>query len=255
MHAFVRGIGWVTSAGRGWGGQGGACVLAEGPLPPLSRRDVFPHPNQRFGRQSEYSKVGLAALAFALRDAGLEEWSEKRPVSVAAATVHGCLATDIEYYRTVLLEGGALASPHLFAFTLANCFLGEAAIHFGLTGSLAAINESAADGLGAVRLALEELCLSGVDASVAGTLDLPVPQECGTAPHLPGGIFLVLTEEAQEGQYGKVEVAADGTVSFAGAPVSSLVELVQRALAQRPGGEGTIFSDAPVDTAQPSGAS
>ncbi|UFS69369.1 hypothetical protein LPW11_15885 [Geomonas sp. RF6] len=239
MEAFITGIGWVTSGGIGMGKGGSDFLPGSGELPRLSRKDVFDEPNQRFGRQSEYSKLGLAAVALALRDAGLEKWSEKRPVSVFAATVLGCLATDSEYFQTVLLEGGALASPNLFAFTLANCFLGEAALQFGLTGSLMAVNEGEGGGVTPLRLALEEMAIGDAGTALAGICDLPVPEGMEKSlPLQPGAAFILLSaEEPQEEGYGKVSLGMDGTVSFDGAPVSSFFDLVRGALALRRGPE------------------
>lgn len=236
MDAYICGIGWVTGAGFGWGRQGGDCIFSDLPLPSLTRKDVFPEPNQRFGRMSNYAKLGLAAMAFALRDAGLETWSSKRPVGVVASTRLGCLATDLEYHQTVLLNGGGLASPNLFAYTLANCFLGDAAIQFGLTGSAVAINESGEDGLGAVRMALEELEAGEADTMLAGICDLPVPDAFVDSVALkPGAVFLVLTVTppvAQTG-YGMVSLGDEGIILHNGKPFGSLSELVGIALAGR----------------------
>lgn len=233
MDAFITGIGWVTGAGIGWGSQGGECSLPDLPLPALSRKDVFPEPNKRFGRMSDYAKLGLAAIAFALRDAGLETWSAKRPVGVVASTGLGCLATDLEYHRTVLLQGGGLASPNLFAYTLANCFLGDAAIQFGLIGSSVAINETGEDGLGALRMALEEIDLGEADTMLAGICDLPVPDAfAGCVTLRPGAVFLVLTVTPPAGtnNYGTVSLADDGGLLHNGSPAGNLIELVQNAL-------------------------
>lgn len=234
MEASVIGIGWVTGAGFGWGRQGGACVFSDLPLPPLARKDVFPEPNQRFGRMSEYSKLGLAAVAFALRDAGLEAWSAKRAIGVVAATKLGCLTTDLDYHQTVLLQGGGLASPNLFAYTLANCFLGDAAIQFGLTGSSVAINEER-EGVDALRVALEDLAMGEAETMLAGICDLAVPEQYrGSVELLPGAAFLVLTATAEaDNSYGSVRLTQDGGVFFNGSGVGSLVELVQMALAGR----------------------
>lgn len=235
MEAYLTGIGWVTGEGAGWGRRGGDCTLLE-PPPPLTRKDVFPQPNQRFGRMSEYAKVGLAALAFALRDAGLEEWSEKRPVGVVASTLLGCLVTDLDYHRGVQLAGGGLASPNLFAYTLANCFLGDAAIQFGLSGSLLAINESEEERLASLRFALEELALGEAETMLAGICDLPAPEliDGGILP-APGALFLVLTltPPASGMGYGTLSLDADGSLGYGGAPVASLDALVRAALAGR----------------------
>jgi 3-oxoacyl-[acyl-carrier-protein] synthase II len=236
MNAYLIGIGWVTGAGFGWGRQGGDCAFSSLPLPALTRKDVFAEPNQRFGRMSDYAKLGVASLAFALRDAGLEIWSDKRPIGVIAATRLGCLATDLEYHRTVLLNGGGLASPNLFAYTLANCFLGDAAIQFGLTGSLLAINETEEGGLGAIRMALDELAMGEAETMLAGSCDLAVPDAfTGSAMVKPGAIFLVLTTTppADSNNYGIVTLTDYGTLLYNGSATGSLVELVHSALTGR----------------------
>jgi 3-oxoacyl-[acyl-carrier-protein] synthase II len=238
MEVHLTGIGWVTGAGCGWGSQGGLCEFGGPPLPVLTRKDVFPEPNQRFGRMSEYAKLGLAAVAFCLRDAGLESWSEKRAVGVVASTRLGCLVTDLDYHRGVLLEGGGLASPNLFAYTLANCFLGDAAILFGLTGSLLAINETGEDGLGSLRLALEDLALGEADTVLAGICDLEAPALLADqAAQAPGALFvsLALAPPVIPTGYGRVSLAEEGRVLHNGNRCADLSQLVQAALAGRDG--------------------
>ena len=233
MDAYLCGIGWVTGAGYGWGSQGGELSFPDAPLPSLTRKDVFPEPNQRFGRMSDYAKLGLSAIAFALRDAGLETWSAKRAIGAVASTRLGCLATDLEYHQSVLLQGGGLASPNLFAYTLANCFLGDAAIQFGLTGSSVAINETQKDNMDALRMALEQLDLGEAEAMLAGICDLPVPAAlAGSVTLKPGALFLVLSlaPPAAPVGYGTVSLADDGKILHNGVFFDSLTELVQAAL-------------------------
>ena len=139
-------------------------------------------------------------------------------------------------HRTVQLQGGGLASPNLFAYTLANCFLGDAAIQFGLTGSAIAVNETEEDGLGALRMALEEIALGEAGTVLAGVCDLPVPDACaGQVKLSPGAAFLVLTQEsaAAPAGYGSVTLHDDGSILFNGTPCGDLLELIQRALAGR----------------------
>lgn len=233
MDAYICGIGWITGAGFGWGNRGDDFSMPDLPLPHLTRKDVFAEPNQRFGRMSEYAKLGLAAIAFALRDAGLEAWEVKRQIGVIASTRLGCLATDLEYHQSVLLNGGGLASPNLFAYTLANCFLGDAAILFGLTGSSIAINETGEDSLGAIRMGMEQLESGEAETMLAGICDLAVPEAFADCVMLkPGAIFLVISVRppVAEVGYGTISIAADGTLLHNGCVAGSLVELVQGAL-------------------------
>jgi 3-oxoacyl-[acyl-carrier-protein] synthase II len=166
----------------------------------------------------------------------LETWTSKRPIGVVAATRLGCLATDLEYHQTVLQSGGSLASPNLFAYTLANCFLGDAAIQFGLTGSSVAINEIGEDNLATIRMALEELAMREAETMLAGICDLPVPAvfaDCVTLK--PGAVFLVLSQTPPESPcgYGTVSLGDNGRILHNGLPIASLVELIQAALSGR----------------------
>ena len=58
-----------------------------GPLPRLSRKDVFLRPFPRFGRMDNYSRLGVSAISFALRDAGLERMD--RPTGDRHYCFHG----------------------------------------------------------------------------------------------------------------------------------------------------------------------
>jgi 3-oxoacyl-[acyl-carrier-protein] synthase II len=236
LSARITGIGWVTAQGFGWGGQGGDFALIPGELPTLSRAEVFPQPDRRFGRMDPFSRLGLAAVTFALRDAGLEEWREKRPIGLIAATAYGCLATDRDYFATVIPDGGALASPQLFAYTLSNTFLGEAALRFGLTGEALVVSEPSPGGLAPLGLALENLAWEHAPAMVAGLCDLPPNEGIPTLPGLPpGAVFVVLERDTRKGapNYGALRRVEDGGYRFNDGPVADLGELVRWGLAGR----------------------
>ncbi|WP_432821994.1 beta-ketoacyl synthase N-terminal-like domain-containing protein, partial [Trichloromonas sp.] len=169
------------------------------------------------------------------RDAGMEAWQQKRPVGLIAATAYGCLGTDSDYFDSVLPDGGALASPQLFAYTLSNTFLGEAAIRFGLTGSGLVVSPAAAPGLTALGLALESMNWGEEDCLVAGICDLAPPAGVPViAGVLPGAVFLVLEREPREGAacYGELSRKSDGRYFLAGSPVADMAELAARCLAE-----------------------
>ena len=232
--SVVAGIGWVTSQGPGRGREAREFSMTSGPIPPVTREDVFAEPNLRFGRLPQYSRVGLAAVAFALRDAGMDRWETKRSAGIVASTRAGCLSTDIEYYNTVLPEGGGLPSPNLFSCTLPTCFLGEAAIQFGLTGPTFIVDDSADDALGGVRMALESLSWGECDTMLAGHIDLPAgPAIPGIRPPRAGGLFMVLESagvSAASG-YGTLDLAEGGAVRHDGVGIADLNELVRACLA------------------------
>jgi 3-oxoacyl-[acyl-carrier-protein] synthase II len=233
MRAWITGIGWMTPAGLGQGRQTVAQPLVTGSLELPRRKDVFAQADLRFGRLDGFSRVGLAALACCLRDAGAEEWTEKRPIGIVAGSSYGCLQTDLDYLETLLTEGGKLASPNLFAYTLPNCFLGEAALRFGLTGNTLVLNRADESGLAPLRFALEELAWSEQTGVLAGRCDLEAPAGV-TAAGTPGGLFLLLEPEpAAAGSYGELQLAGEKLL-FAGAEVSDLAALVAACLAVRP---------------------
>lgn len=229
MKARVSGIGWVTADGMGCGRNGGDLAASGGEPLRIARRDVFAEPERRFGRMDEFSRLGLAAITFALRDAGLEQWQEKRPVGLVAQSTLGCLATDVDYFDTVMPQKGALASPHLFAYTLPNTFLGEAAIRFGLTGTQFIVSAAAGDPLAGVRMALESLAWNEEERMVAGICDIPAPirgKHLSDGPF--GAVFLVVEKTAREGilPYGTISLEQDRMV-FAGKRVDSIPGLVR----------------------------
>ncbi|HEY5190785.1 MAG TPA: beta-ketoacyl synthase N-terminal-like domain-containing protein [Candidatus Deferrimicrobium sp.] len=208
--------------------------MTSGPIPPVAREDVFPEPNLRFGRLPLYSRVGLAAIAFALRDAGMEHWETKRSAGVVASTRAGCLATDIEYYNTVLPVGGGMPSPNLFSSTLPTCFLGDAAIQFGLTGPALIVNDPAEDALGGVRMALESLSWGECGTMLAGHIDLPAePEIPGIRSPYAGGLFMVLknSRDSAASGYGALDLSEGGAVRHEGIEIADLNELVRACLA------------------------
>ena len=234
--SVVAGIGWITSQGPGRGREAREFSMTSGPIPPVAREDVFPEPNLRFGRLPQYSRVGLAAVAFALRDAGMEQWKTKRFAGLVASTRAGCLATDIEYYNTVLPEGGGVPSPNLFSSTLPTCFLGEAAIQFGLAGPTLIVNDFAEDAMSGVRMALESLAWGECGTMLAGHIDLPAgPAIPGIRPPWTGGLFMVL-ENALDSTaigYGTLDLSDGGAVRHNGIVVADLNALVRACLAFR----------------------
>jgi 3-oxoacyl-[acyl-carrier-protein] synthase II len=231
--AVVTGIGWVTADGPGLGRRNREFSMDDRPLAPLARKDVFPEPNPRFGRLPEYSRVGLAAVAFALRDAGMETWDAKRPAGIVASTRLGCLVTDIEYYDTVHPADGGLPSPNLFAYTLPTCFIGEAAIQFGLTGPTFIVNDAAGDALCGLRTALESLSWGDCDTVVAGHIDLPSRRALpGIVPAVPGALFMVLEDVRKRPApgFGTLDRSDGGAVRRDGVEMTDLTELVRACL-------------------------
>jgi 3-oxoacyl-[acyl-carrier-protein] synthase II len=231
MKGWINGIGWVTAAGCGNGRNATEQPLIPGRLDIPKRKQVFDKADMRFGRLDEFSRIGLAALTFCLRDAGEESWSEKRPIGIVAGSRYGCQQTDLAYLQTMLPEQGKLASPNLFAYTLSNCFLGEAALRHGLVGNTLVINQQDDSGLAPLRFALEELAWSEAQAVVAGVCDLAPPAEFADENACSGSLFLLLGREPSVAlpNYGELELR-ENELFFSGATVADLSALVTACL-------------------------
>ncbi|TRZ93168.1 beta-ketoacyl synthase [bacterium] len=237
MKALIHGIGWVASSGFGRGGDHSGFSLGHGALPRLRGRVIFAEPLKRFERLDDFSRLGFSGIALALRDAGLDQWRAKRNIGTIASTRYGCLTTDLAYFDTVIQDGGVFARPNLFAYTLSSCFLGEAAICFGLIGASFVINEYDSKRMGAIRYALDSLDWEECETIIAGFCDLPAPEQALEAePVAPGTVFLVMgngSDPSHPTRDIEVTMAADGAIIIGTMPVADWPELVQVYLAMR----------------------
>ena len=228
LKVEITGVGWVNAAGAGYGRQAPFRTGGDGPLPKLSRIDVSSRPFPRFGRMDSYSRLGVSAISYALRDAGLDEWTDPRDVAIIASTVYGCLSLDYDYYDTVVSEGGRFASPNLFAYSLANTYLGEAAIHFGLTGPSFVLSEPALSGLQGLRMAMNGIARGDYVTAIAGVCDVGAPPSLvatGSGP--TGALFFVIQGETSAPcpSYGTLTLNGAGAAFFNGARAEDLNNL------------------------------
>lgn len=233
MIVGVAGIGWVTSANMGCARDCDHFAFSEGTLPDIEPGRPFDGPYQGFRRMDEYSKVGLTAVAFALKDAGLDRWTEKREIGLIVSTDLGCLGVDLDYYETVLREEGLGASPALFAYTLPNSFLGEAAICFGLTGKSFVVNEPRPLGLTGLGLALDSLALGECDRILCGVNNVRHPSpfnRCAKTP--PGALFFVIEKSlpGRTSHYGELNSKNSEAIEFKGNRLRDLGGLVRHCL-------------------------
>jgi 3-oxoacyl-[acyl-carrier-protein] synthase II len=234
VTADITGIGWVTSAGMGCGRDHWRFAMTRGPLPEIKPTDVFDDPYPSFRRLDGYSRLGVAAIAFALQDAGLAEWTEKRNIGVIASTVYGSLGTDIDFYDTVMPNSELSPSPALFSYTLPNSFLGEAAVRFGLTGAGFVINEQHPAGRVSLQTALDHLAGGNPPKILAGVCDLDCPQPfVGQSGVPPGALFFMIEKRPSNGPitYGKLALNKKGDLQFNGSTIQDLYDLVQKCLA------------------------
>jgi 3-oxoacyl-[acyl-carrier-protein] synthase II len=228
MRAVITGLGWVNRTGRGQGKQAVFIPGSGAGRPDLSAKGILDKPVSRYGRMDEYSRLGLLAIALALKDARLDQWNAMRNIAVISSTVYGCLQTDSDFYDTVVSEGGHLASPNLFAYTLSNTFLGEAAIYFGLTGACFIVDEGSLSGVSGLLLAMNNLARKECEAVITGICDIAPPPALGlTGGAGPGALFFVLqpASTAPEFSYGLLTQEKNGKIFFEGKPVEDLHEL------------------------------
>jgi 3-oxoacyl-[acyl-carrier-protein] synthase II len=232
MICEITGIGWVTASGMGSLKDLKAPAMTEGRLPEITSKAIFGPLFQYVRRMDAYSKTGFAAIAFALKDAGLDQWAEKRNIGMIAATETGCLETDIDYYETVKNKENFHPSPTLFSYTLPNTYLGEAAIRFGLTGINFVVYERAPLGLSALRLALESLKFGETDKMLCGFCGLAVPppfDQMRQSP--PGALFFVIeTGAVNKKTYANLILDKKGPVTCRGVGIRNLRELMQQCL-------------------------
>jgi len=237
MIASVTGLGWVTGAGMGMGGVENDFSMTTGELPRVRRDRVFDSPYPHFGRMDDLSRLGLAAIGLALKDAGLYEWVQKRDIGIVAGSVYGCLKTDMAYFETVMPDGGLMASPALFSYTLPNCFLGEASVCFGLTGTGYVINETSSSGMSSLHAGLAGMGGGEMERMICGVCDLGCPPEIAPAAIGPvGALFFVLEKipESNRSPYGELRLDKRGIVFFNGKAIKTLVELAQACLVPSP---------------------
>ena len=233
MKAVITGSGWVTPTSMGCGRNHDSFEWRWGELPEITRKAVFEEPYPHFGRLDRYSRLGVSAIAFALKDAGLNRWTQKRDIGIIASTLNGCLDTDIDYFDTVMIEGGRMASPNLFAYTLPNSFLGEASIRFGLTGTSFVINEPSPSGIWCLRMALMGIANGQFEKVVCGMCDLGrLPFFSETVETPCGALFFVIekTPTRQHLVYGDLCLDSNGILKFDDDEIKNLPILVEKCL-------------------------
>lgn len=234
MPVKITGIGWVTAAGMGCPGQGDDFAMPDAELPEIKPRSLFSRPYPYFRRMDAYSRLGVVAVALALKDANLDQWTEKRDIGIIVSTEYGCLHTDKDYFETVKSHDGIGASPALFSYTLPSVFLGEAAIHFGLSGATFVVNSAGPLGQAGLQAALETLAAEDAGNMLCGICDLNGPPLPGANCHFPpGAVFLVL--ETRPGKnaysYGSIKLGPKGRILFNETETEDIITLVQKCLA------------------------
>jgi len=244
MIAEITGIGWITATGAGCAKDGEPFSMAPGELPPLTAQALFNEPYGPLRRMDAYSKLGLGAIAFALKDAGLDRWSERRNIGIIASSTYGCLGTDLDYYETVAAGRGA--SPAIFSYTLPSTFLGEAAIRFGLTGTTFIVNAENPLGLDSLKLALADMNRGETDRMLCGVCNHSRPRGVDRSREIPAGalFFVIESRPGKKSSYGKVALSARGEVKLNRQAVNDFSRLAQGCLTGSDGSGRTSLKPA-----------
>lgn len=200
IKAHIQGGAWITAAGAARMGEKRQPQLQPGPVTIPPAREIFNQRLPRYGRYDRYTRLGCACIALALRDAGMDDPVRNRqggPLGLVCSSAWDCFETDMEYYRTTAEEGGALASPNLFSYTVPGVMLGEAAIIFGLTGPTFCLGNEDGQGLNALRCALRLIASGAAETVLAGWTDILAHPEAMNEDEsfLSGSVFVVLTKE------------------------------------------------------------
>lgn len=138
MAISVLGAGWISSKGYGTVNLCEEYLFAqEETLYTVAKSGIFNRPVKNFGRLDRLSRITLAAVSLALRDAGIDSSPDcKKDIGIVGTNDLGSLETDIAYFKDFVDNGRKLARANLFIYTLPSSPMGEAAIHFGLAGPL-----------------------------------------------------------------------------------------------------------------------
>lgn len=173
MGIQVYGIGWVSPTGFGSIGNGAHRMFAAGEnLVKAAKESLFVNPVKNFGRMDAVSRLTMAAVSLCLQDAGIiSSPNAKCDVGIVGTSMEGSLASDLDYFRDYVENGRKLSRANLFIYTLPSSPLGEAAIHFGLTGPLLFTQDLFISPAAALDLAAAQIEDGAVQQMLAGKCD------------------------------------------------------------------------------------
>ena len=126
---FLTGFGWFAD-----GYTGSHNSVDSGML--FDRKLHFKKEFKNFGRLDEDSRVVCAALSSLLGETGLYPSQVPLSYPVLFTSTNASMPADIYYFRDFISFGEMAGRANLFVYTLPTSPLGEASVHFGLTGPL-----------------------------------------------------------------------------------------------------------------------
>jgi len=200
----------------------------------MKAKDLFkiPHLNSmfvkkasRFGRFDQYTRIGCAAAGLALHDASLDTTDRLRNIGFLLAGQYGSFITDLSFYKTTV-NGGQLASPNLFSYTLPNIVLGECGLKFGLMGPTFCLESNSGHVHEALRQAAIYLEDSSIEAMLVGWLEI-IPTQAPKGDE--GAVVLVFEKKEKKDAY-QIELRTDnrnGLIFSTGEVINSIDELLR----------------------------
>jgi hypothetical protein len=230
MNVNVIGGGWVTAIHWGRMTDGAKPIMAAGAplIPPVE--EIYLNPPVRYRRFDSYCQIGCAAVALALKDAGMDRAERPRPIGIIASTRYGCFETDLAFYATAREAEGIYASPSLFAFTLPGIAISEAAIHFRLTGPTFTVGDPIGQrGYAALGIAVDLLSSGTCRTVLTGWLDAGnrlLKQKAGDDDGVRGAIFIALSTGHAEKAIHHIRQKGFELFTESGTKVSAISDLV-----------------------------
>ena len=139
MVNVIAGIGWITQGEYG-------CVRRESRRAyselsslrmDLRAESLFSYPVKGFGRFDRVSQMTCCVTALAFHDAGMSYAQDrKQDIGILGTNSHGCLQSNLEYFKDFVANGRTLGRANFFVYTLPSIPMSEAAIHFRCQGPL-----------------------------------------------------------------------------------------------------------------------
>src|SRR6202040_2113302 len=119
-------------------------------------------------RMNALSRLGVAAAKLAMMDRGnpLPEGA-----GVGMGTAFGPMQTSVEYMQEYVEKGAALASPQLFAESVANAPGSHVAIELGLRGFNVTVTQRESSALAALMFAASQLSKGAAPAALVGGVE------------------------------------------------------------------------------------
>jgi len=197
-------------------------------VPPA--REIYADPPLRLRRFDRYCRIGCAAIALALQDAGMERAETTRPIGIIGSTRYGCFETDLAFQATAEEKTGVYASPGLFSYTLPGIALSEAAILFQLTGPTFTVGDPVGQrGRRALEIAVDLLVSETCPAVLAGWLDAEnrlLKRRAEDDDGVRGAVFFVLSAEDASRTIGGITAKGAELLAESGMRISSILDLV-----------------------------